>query len=199
MIKELLKARYIARSFKQLSMQKIEIPISKRKMIFSLIGCIAFVAAGVLFIYTPGSFAGKTAFKTESMIMTVGVLSFLFFGLCGYFIAKKLLGKSSGLVIDDRGILDQSSGISGHFIPWEDITSIGKAKVFRQSFVTLVMRNPQDYINAEKRPGVRKALEMNFRSAGSPFCISANALDIKFNKLFTLLQEKHREKQQQLS
>lgn len=179
-------------------MQTIEIHVSKRKMIFSLIGCVAFVGAGVLFIYSPESFARSTVFRTGSMIMVVGVISILFFGLCGYFITKKLFSKSAGLIIDDRGVMDQSSGISGHFIPWSDISGIGKAKVFRQSFVTLIMKNPQDYIDAEKRPAVKKALQMNLRTAGSPFCISANVLDIKFNNLYTLLQHKHREKQNQV-
>src|SRR6218665_3395984 len=121
-------------------MQTIEISISKRKMIFSLIGCIAFIAAGALFIYTPESFAGKTAFKTESMITIVGVLSISFFGLCGYFIAKKLFSKAPGLVIDERGIADQSSGVSGHFIPWRDIGGHGKEKTFSQPIFKLIIK-----------------------------------------------------------
>jgi hypothetical protein len=70
--------------------------------------------------------------------------------------------------------------------------------VFRQSFVTLIMKNPQEYIDAEKRPAVKKALQMNLRTAGSPFCISANSLAIKHNDLYILLQQKHRDKQSQV-
>lgn len=41
-------------------------------------------------------------------------------------------------------------------------------------------------------------MQGNLNSTGTPFCISANALDIKFKDLLALLERKHRESQGRL-
>ncbi len=171
-------------------MGRIEISLSKRKMIFSLMGCLAFVLAGFLFVFRPDTFAGKTMVRSGSMIMIVGVLSILFFGLCGYYIAKKLFTKTPGLIIDDRGISDQSSGVGSGYIPWNDISGISTFKMFRQQFITVLLKDPQKYIDAETNPAKKKVMQANLRAAGSPFCISTNGLNIKFNTLQKMLSER---------
>lgn len=117
--------------------QAVEISLSKRKLVISFLGCLVFVVAGAFFIYTPETFARKTAFRTETMIIIVGILSILFFGMCGYFIAKKLFSKVPGLTVSNRGITDHSSAVGGRFVPWSDVSEVGKVRVFRQSFVTI--------------------------------------------------------------
>jgi hypothetical protein len=171
-------------------MNRIEISISKRKMIISLMGCLAFVLAGFLFVLQPSTFAGKTVVRSSSMIMIVGVLSILFFGLCGYFIAKKLFTKTPGLIIDDKGISDHSSGIEAGFIPWHDIKEIGTFKILKQQFVTVLLKDPQKYIDAESNAAKKKVMQANLRSAGTPYCISTNTLNIKFKALHALLAER---------
>lgn len=176
-----------------INMQTIEIPVSKRKLVLSLLGCVAFVVAGVFFICSPETFKGRAVTRPPAMVITVGVLSVLFFGMCGYFVFKKLIVKAAGLIINEKGIADNSSGLSNYMILWNDIEEIGAMKMFRQNFVTIQVKNPQEYIDYEKRPAVRKNMEVNLRHAGTPFCISTNALDIKFKKLLVLLQQKLQE------
>jgi hypothetical protein len=171
-------------------MNRIEISISKKKMIISLMGCLAFVLAGFLFVFQPATFAGKTMVSSGSMIMVVGVLSILFFGLCGYFIAKKIFTRTPGLIIDEKGISDQSSGLDAGFIPWDDISGISTFKIFRQQFITVLLKDPQKYIDAESNAAKSKVMQANFRAAGTPYCISTNTLNIKFKALETLLSER---------
>ncbi|NJM80955.1 MAG: hypothetical protein HC854_17505 [Flavobacterium sp.] len=52
----------------------IEIPLSKKKMIVSLLGCLAFCAIGILFIFK------STQFDNPVFVQIIGGIALLFFG-----------------------------------------------------------------------------------------------------------------------
>jgi len=173
-------------------MTQIEIPLSKKKMLLAFFGAIVFVGLGVLFLINPSMFTNPI-FRNPTIILIVGFASVLFFGLVAITVFRKLSDKKAGLIINRQGIIDNSSGVSAGLVLWSDIEEIKISNVMSQKFLMFIVKNPQDYINRVTNPLKRKGMEMNYRTYGSPISISANSLQINFDKLYKLLIEKMKE------
>ncbi len=169
--------------------EQIEIPISKNKLTLLLIVSLLFVAAGLWFVIKPPTISNPVI-GNPILILTVGVASILFFGLCAVFIAKKLPDKTPGLIINNQGVTDNSSAVAVGLIPWDDIKEITITNVANQKFLMLIVKNPDDYINRQTGFIKKKAMQMNYNSYGSPISISANGLKCNFDELFKTLQDK---------
>jgi hypothetical protein len=167
--------------------EQIEIPLSKGKLTMLLIASIVFVVIGLWFVIDPPVFQDGL-FSSPSLILGVGIVSILFFGLCAFSVLKKLKDKTAGLIIDSTGITDNASGISGGHIPWANITAIKTGQVVNQNFVMILVNNPNDYINRQTNIIKRKAAEINYKTYGSPISISANSLKCNFDELKNILQ-----------
>jgi hypothetical protein len=101
---------------------------------------------------------------------------------------KKLADSRPGLIIDYRGITDNTSGISAGFIPWSDIKEFKTARILNQKFIMVVVNNPENYIERQTNSIKRSAVTINFKSYGSPVSISANALKCNFSELERIIQ-----------
>jgi hypothetical protein len=168
----------------------IEIPISKGKLALLLAGAILFVAAGVWFIKEPETFT-RTSFKPSPvLITTIGYASVIFFGICAIFIFRKLFDTKAGIILDDKGIHDNSSGVSAGFIPWSDITNISTIEVSRQKLIMIEVSNPDDYINRQTNFIAKKAAAINHKMYGSPISITATSLKYGFDDLYYTLRKR---------
>jgi len=172
--------------------EQIEIPLSKKKILLILFGAVAFVVIGVFFVINPSMFISTVA-RNSTIIFIAGLASVLFFGLCAIFAFRKLFDKKVGLAINREGIIDNSSGVSAGLVLWSDIKEIEICSVAGQKFLMIIVKNPQDYIDKFTSPLKRKAMEMNYKTYGSPISISANSLQTNFDKLHNLLTEKLKE------
>ena len=101
-------------------MKNIENPLSKTKMFLMLFGCIVFVVAGVCFMINPAKYV-SVIFRNSTFIFIAGLLSVLFSGFITYHMVKTLFHTKIGLIINDEGIIDNSSGGSLGMIYWKDI------------------------------------------------------------------------------
>ena len=173
--------------------QQIEIPLSKKKMVLTLIGAIVFVGLGLWFLISPPK-TNHWVFGNPTFIFIAGLASVLFFGLIAIVIAKKLPDNTAGLTINDEGFIDNSSGVSAGLVLWSDIKEIKVAQVMNQKFLMFIVKNPQDYIERQTNTLKRKGMQMNLNSYGSPISISANSLTTNFDTLYELLQKKFDEK-----
>jgi len=169
--------------------ERIEIKLSKSKLTLLFLGSIIFVGLGVWYVISPPK-VNISIFSNPTVVFIVGLACILFFGLMGFFIFKKLIDNSPGLIISDDGVFDNSSGVSVGFVPWTDILEIKETKVLNQTFINLVVKNPQDYIDRQKSAFKRKYIQVNYKSYGTVIGISANGLKIKFKELKALLIEK---------
>ncbi len=169
-----------------LSKQPIEIPLSKRKLTFGLIGSLIFVVLGILFVLYPDKFI-TPIMRSATTIFISGFASILFFGACFIYVVKKLSDNSPGLIISDDGIIDNSSGVSGGQILWNDIEDIRVLEIHRQKLIMLQVKNPQDYIDKQTGAFKRKMMALNYKMYGTPLSITANALKINFEELLSIL------------
>ncbi|MDO5616710.1 MAG: STM3941 family protein, partial [Cruoricaptor ignavus] len=161
-------------------MKQIEIPLSKKKLTLILMGSIAFVILGFWFMLNPPKGNATFAF-------IIGIFAVLFFGLTAIISLRKILDRKSGLIINEKGIIDNSSGVSVGLIRWDEIQNIKTLQVTGQKFLILILNNPEKYLNKVTNPMKRNLMSLNYKSYGSPISISANSLQISFNKLHQLL------------
>ena len=167
---------------------QIEIPLSKKKLILMLIGSIGFVSAGLWFVINPPTISNPFL-GNPTVIFVTGIASILFFGLCAFYIARKLPDNKPGIIIDNTGLTDNSSGVSAGQILWSDIENISVIEIHRQKLIMLKVKNPQDYIDKQTSGFKRKMMQMNFNMYGTPLSITSNSLKIKFDELLNILND----------
>jgi hypothetical protein len=168
--------------------QRIEIPLSKQKLVLMLSGSIAFVAIGLWFVIAPPAIE-NVYWGNPAKITIAGYAAILFFGLCSLLLIRKLQDNKPGLIFDDSGLTDNSSGISAGKILWSDIENISVIEIQRQKLVKIQVKNPQEYINKQTSVLKRKLMEMSNNMYGTPFSISANGLNISFDELLKMLTD----------
>ncbi len=165
---------------------KIEIPLSKFKMVVLLLGSLLFVALGILMLLNAERMQTQTF--GPIWVMGFGVLGTLFFGAIAISVARKLFSKKAGLIIDAKGISDNSSGVSAGFIPWEAILGIRTVQVMTTKFLLIDIKEPNMYL--KKMRGMKlQAMRANFKKYGTPISISSAALKYDFRQLEQLLIE----------
>lgn len=167
----------------------IEIPLSKKKLILMLIGSIGFVILGLWFVIEP-PIISNSFFGNPAALFVVGIAAVLFFGLCAIYIARKLFDNSPGLVIDNVGLTDNSSGASAGRILWSDIERLSVLQIHRQKLIMLDVKNPHEYIDRQKSGFKKKMMQMNFKMYGTPLSITSNTLQIEFDELLNILEER---------
>ena len=168
---------------------QIEIALSKKKLILMLVGSIAIVLLGIWLISEADNLTGWRA-RNPTFTRGIGIAGVLFFGLCGVYFGRKLPDNRPGLIIDEMGLTDNSSGLSAGLILWGDIKKISVIEIHRQKLLMLHVKNPQDYIDKQTSGIKRKMMQMNFNMYGTPLSITSNSLKITFDGLHNILKER---------
>ena len=104
-------------------MEKVEIQLSKKKIILLSICSFMFVVLGILFLIYPENFISYIM-RSEEFIRIAGIASVLFFGSTGIYGIIKMLDNKVGLTIDENGIIDNTNATSIGLIKWSEITEI---------------------------------------------------------------------------
>ena len=169
--------------------QRIEIALSKSKIVLMLLGALTFVAIGLWFVIAPPTIE-NSYWGNPTKIAIAGYASIIFFGLCAFFFIRKLPDNKPGLIIDDTGLVDNSSGLSAGHILWSDIENISVIEIHRQKLIMLQVKNPQLYIDRQTSLFKRKGMELNNKMYGTPLSITANGLKTSFDNLLTILTDK---------
>lgn len=107
------------------------------------------------------------------LIQGVGLFGAAFFGLCLVAILFQLFRRGATVVIDELGVSDRRMGVGR--IPWEDIASVSVGQVKRQRFISLWLRNEEQYLS--RGPARRRWVAAVNRALGfSPFYMSFTGL-----------------------
>ena len=160
------------------------VPLSRVKISLILLGSAAFVTMS-LWLWMN---AGLIPRRNPLYVQGVAALGIAFFGLCGLYAFFKLFDMAPGLVIDSKGIIDNSSGVSAGRIPWSEIQGFHTTTVQRQRFLTIDVKDPDKYV--QRAPFVKRQLVgVNAKYFGGPIQISANALKINFDELLKVAND----------
>ncbi len=176
---------------------QIEIPLSKLKMTLLLVGTFAFTLLGFFLIFLDPESINYSS--RHSWIMRpiprflAGLFFVIFFGFTLIMMMIRLFNKNPGLIINEKGIYDNSSAFALGFIPWKDIKDIKIVNINNGKFILIVVRNPTEYLNKTTQWLKLRVLKMNYRYHGTPICLSANSLQMEATNLCSLLGEKRNE------
>jgi hypothetical protein len=169
--------------------ETIEIPLNRKKLSLIFI---------VLLIFILGGAAGTVlAFnlKNEVLIEILGTISLIIFslgiGLVFVYFAESRK-KGPGLIINAQGITENASVDNVGFIPWTDITGFKEAHELNQKVIGVLVNNPNEYIS-RKSLFLRGAVQNRYKINGFVFSIPSNRLQISYDELKTLLEQKLKE------
>src|SRR3989344_2889943 len=166
--------------------EQIKIPLSKKKLILMLIGSMGFVVAGFWFVIKPPT-NNNLFLGNPIVILLTGIVSILIFGFCAFSYIRKILDNKPGLIIDNIGLTDNSSGVSVGQILWNNIENISVIEIFGQKLILIKINNPQEYINKQMNCFKKKFAQINMNKYGTPLSITSNTLKIKFDELLNIL------------
>lgn len=173
--------------------EQIEIPLSKVKIMMLFCGAVAFVLIGLWLMISPpevNQSSRRAFFFNPGFLFFIGLISVLFFGFCAVFIFKKLFDTKPGLIINQKGFIDNSSVMSAELVLWSDIKEIKIITINNQKIIMVILNNPQDYLNKVTNKLKKKGMEINYKWYGAPISISANSLQTKDKDLYKILLEK---------
>lgn len=173
-----------------LNAEPVIIPLNKLKLTRMFLGALIFVGLGVWIVIHPSTFAtGIFRFLGDTGGIIVGWASIIFFGAYSVIIFLKFFDKKPGLVIDNDGISDNSSGVSAGLIAWRDINGLTVRQVYNQQYILVMVKNPEEYIGRYTSAFKRRVVKLNYKMYGSPLTITAGSLKCSFNELYALLAE----------
>lgn len=119
----------------------------------------------------------------------VAVLGWVMCGLVVWFCIKRLVKPAPALILNQSGIFDNSSGVSGYFLHWEEIDSIFISSIRRQRFLAIRLKAPELFLSRQSAMKAA-AMRMNIKLVGAPVNISANTLPLKLEELMAVIQQK---------
>lgn len=163
------------------SSKEIIIKFSKSKLVFIFLGSLFFVLFGLNILYNHKEY--------DYFLILVGFISVVFFGFSLVFSLDRIFTKVPGLIINEKGIVDNSSGVKAGFIPWQDIIKIDITTVGNNSFVNLIVRDPKKYINKNKNFLKKFFVTINYKTFKTAIGIPATALDCDFEYLFNIIND----------
>lgn len=165
--------------------QEIEIPLSKNKLFLGIAASLLFVVLGGWFLVDTQYFQNHPMrfLRNPLVPQIVGVVSILFFGITGIYGIKKVLDKKMGVVIDQYGITDHSSGTSVGLIEWADITSIDVHTIMSTKFLLLHVKDSEKYIEKARNKIQASLMRTNMKTYRTPLSVNSNTLKCNFETL----------------
>jgi len=175
-------------------MNKIEIPLSRTKLLFTVAASILFVILGIYIITTISAHQTQV---NPLVLKGIGIANILFFGVIGMYGIKKMFDTNVGLTIDDNGITDNTSATSIGLIEWSDITDITTKQIMSSKFLLIFTKDPN--ASLEKASGLkRKLMYANMKMYGTPIAITSTTLQYDFNALEKLLKNRLNEQRERM-
>lgn len=163
--------------------------LSKNKIILFLLGAITFVILGLYLFLNAEEVSNNTFLRTPFQIRFWSILSIAFFGLGTIYFLIIVFDKKPGLILDSKGIIDNSSAVSIGFVEWKDIQKIQIINLMGQEMIAIHLKNEDQYLLKVKNPLKRWLLRTNSQSFGGILNISANALKVNKTELFNSIQK----------
>ncbi len=172
----------------------LRLPRKRGRSVFQVVGSVCFVIAGVVLLIM-----GLTSqpFDFDALKLTVaGVLAILVFGFFGFLGARMLTRPA--LVVDDRGIWDNTSGLSVGLIPWEQALGFQPVRVALNDYVAVLWADEQ-WAWDHMKPTARRMNRLN-HGMGTPVGpISGDMLKVTGPQLALMLLEQRRQRRPELS
>lgn len=162
------------------------VPLSKKKLLAPLFIGIAFVALGLwLFSLSDAEISLQRRFNPP-FVRGLAIATMVLFGLIVFWTLGKLFDTSPGLVLNDKGLIDNTNMLSIGFVAWTEILAIEVRQIKSQPLLYVILREPERFIAA--RGFIKRTLLRAFLMLGpGPVTITSHSLIISFDELVTLM------------
>ncbi len=107
------------------------------RMIMLAFFAFLFVLIGAVFVMVYVTEADDSLW-----LLTIGIISILFFGFCLIYYIKEIIVHKPILIISDEGIMDRSSYLGAGLVKWEDIRDIDFVEFGGQVFLGIFTHDP---------------------------------------------------------
>lgn len=166
------------------TMDRIEVPLNRLKLLGQCLAALALAAASALLIWIP------TRYGLWAQIMgTVGVA---FSGAVGAAVLFRLLRPGPALIIDDDGILDDASGVGLGRIRWDQVGEIDEYRVDDQAFLSIMVEDA-DALIAQQPFWKRRIIRANLQMGAAAVNIPQGSVGIKLSDLRRVIDQRKRE------
>ncbi len=172
---------------------RVEIPLSRPKLLRHLVYNGVFVLAGVLMVATADRFPAPL----EWAMLTTGLLAFIIFGLgLGFTIGLFFCRSKPGFIVDNDGFIDHSGFSSAGRVYWSEIHSL---RQWISNNQVLILVDPSTKATfQEEAPSYTKVKQwLDNRRFGTPLVLASGTLEIDTDKLFELIQKQRSEAHQE--
>jgi hypothetical protein len=164
----------------------IEIARNKRNLAYYLAGGLIVLIFGLFIVLDPELFKPRQL-QSSFIIVAIGAAIMVAAGIYSYIMAVRISSVFPGMIVSDKDIYDHTGSPGDGLINWGDITDIRESNIRGKRYLTIVVKNPESYIQRQKNPVKRQYLTRLTDTYGSPIQISAADLDFDFESLKTLL------------
>jgi hypothetical protein len=130
--------------------------------------------------------------RTLAILITVTICFIALLGfLLGTLYFRQILKNGPGLIIDNTGFHDYSSGLAAGYIPWDEVKALKIVMLPRPNkrrSVAVILKDPNAILDRQTNALKRKAMIVNLRNYGSPIQLSPSSLQCSFDELLKHLQ-----------
>jgi hypothetical protein len=165
---------------------QIEIPFSKKKTVILIVTAIGLSVFGILALVFQPELEGS--FLRVPIVMNIfAVLCILLGALIGILAVKRIRDGGPALIIDEKGIINNTSQPLSLRITWNMISDIVGRQAGKEKFILLMLHKPEELINSEVKAARRSILLLNLKKYGSPVYINVLTLDYSMDDLRKML------------
>ena len=155
----------------------------RKKLLLPILGCAVFVLIGIQMVTRPTE---TFHFQSKGMVVAIGWVGLLFFGLGGLSLAIRALSPRPTLLIDQTGVTNRTNRASVPFIPWSDIVGTKISSVGDKDVLVIDVADPERLLATCRSPLRRSLVQKSFQDGYGVSSI----LEISVPQPLTTLQQR---------
>jgi hypothetical protein len=159
-------------------MKELVIFAKRGKQILYGILCFIFVAISGLLLIIGVMESGNDSWK----LILGGGLGFTFFGLCLVYYVKSMFKRKPALIVNQEGLIDQSTYIGAGLVRWDEIADIDFVSFGGQTYLGIYTMDP-DLIVDRSSPFKKMLNRMNKGLLATQVNIPVKILDCSMDEL----------------
>jgi hypothetical protein len=132
----------------------------RKKLLLPILGCAVFVAISIEMVTSPTT---TFHFQSKGVVVGVGWIGLLFFGLGGLTLVARAVSPRPTLLLDQRGLTNRTNRASIPFIPWSEIVGTTNGSVGGKDVLVVQVADPERLLATCKSPLRRALIEKSFQ------------------------------------
>lgn len=161
------------------------------KLFLFIVFMVLLLLVGIIAVTNPAKYT-SFFYRTGIIVFIVGVIGIISSLFCIYELGLKLFDRNAIFSIDSKGIRDGINILDYPFIYWQDIIRIEECKINNNSYLKVIINNPEHYIN--QKNGLKKwILNFNYKKYQTPVLLNSTFLFSPFDEFKKIILDSYNE------